>query len=105
MPVVASRGALEGALGGQWIPDVPVAAPWGAKYAPLAAPVVAPYAAPFAAPWAAHVAAPVVATRTIAAPIVPAPLAYGWGAHGVVSKGALEGALGGQWIPDVLPEH
>lgn len=35
MPLLAGRGALEGALGGQWIPDVPVAAgplagPWDA---------------------------------------------------------------------------
>lgn len=77
LPLVASRGAVEGALGGQWIPDVPVAA------------------------------APLVAGPLVGGPVLAAPglgLGLGWG--GVVSaRGALEGALGGQWIPDVLPGH
>lgn len=101
MPIAASRGDLEGALGGQWIPDTALATP--AIATPLSASWAAPHAAPLAAQWAAPwTGAPWAgapwAARSIAAPAIPA---LGWGA----SRGALEGALGGQWIPDVLPGH
>ncbi|KAJ8943404.1 hypothetical protein NQ314_009773 [Rhamnusium bicolor] len=74
--VASARGALEGALGGQWIPDVPVAGHG------LVAPGVAA--------------------------IAGAPLGLGLGLGGlglaapglIASRGAVEGALGGQWIPD-----
>lgn len=72
----SARGALEGALGGQWIPDVPVA--HGA-----AAGVYAPGWAGWGAGWPGW-----------------AGWGAGWAGHGVSAKGALEGALGGQWIPD-----
>nr|CAI5833034.1 unnamed protein product [Callosobruchus analis] len=88
----SARGALEGALGGQWIPDVPV-----------------------------HHGAGIVGHAGIlgagighAGIVAPGALGLGLGlgaghlglglAHGHASRGALEGALGGQWIPDTL-EH
>ncbi|KAJ8924258.1 hypothetical protein NQ315_007050 [Exocentrus adspersus] len=73
--VASARGALEGALGGQWIPDVPVG-----PGAVLAGPA------------------------GIVAPGLGLGLGLGGlgvpGAGLVASRGALEGALGGQWIPD-----
>lgn len=73
---VSAKGALEGALGGQWIPDVPVAAPG------------------------------VVAPGALGLGLGVPGLGLGLGAHGlglgvgVASRGAVEGALGGKWIPD-----
>lgn len=70
---VSAKGALEGALGGQWIPDVPVAA---------------------------H-GVGIPAAAALAAPLGLAGHGLGLGLGlGLGSKGALEGALGGQWIPD-----
>ncbi|KAJ8963229.1 hypothetical protein NQ318_018695 [Aromia moschata] len=81
--LASARGALEGALGGQWIPDVPVAA-----HGIVAAPAIA------AGPLGLGLAGPLGLG-------LAGPLGLGLAGHGVVSsRGALEGALGGQWIPD-----
>ncbi|XP_023015953.2 uncharacterized protein [Leptinotarsa decemlineata] len=83
----SARGALEGALGGQWIPDVPVAAH-----------------------GAAIVGAPALGLGFGPAGLGLAGAGLGWGVGGLgwgagiaghgSARGALEGALGGQWIPD-----
>ncbi|XP_072389849.1 uncharacterized protein [Diabrotica undecimpunctata] len=85
----SARGALEGALGGQWIPDVPVGhgVP-GVLGAPgLVAPGV------LGGPLGLGLGLGL-------GPVGPLGLGLGLG-HGLAgSRGALEGALGGQWIPD-----
>ncbi|CAG9863665.1 unnamed protein product [Phyllotreta striolata] len=94
----SARGALEGALGGQWIPDVPVA------HGPIAAPVIA---GPLAAPLAGPLVGPLGLGLGLGHGLglgnglgLGHGLGVGIVGHGV-SRGSLEGALGGQWIPDV----
>lgn len=95
LPIGLSRGALEGALGGQWIPDVP------ADSAPLAAPLAS---APLLS--IPGLASPYYAAQALPTPYYAAPgLGLGFRAPVVSSRGELEGVLGGQWIPDVLPEN
>nr|CAH7741856.1 unnamed protein product [Callosobruchus chinensis] len=90
----SARGALEGALGGQWIPDVPVHHGVGAG-------IIG---------HAGILGAGIGHAGIVAPGALGLGLGYGAGhlglglAHGHASRGALEGALGGQWIPDTL-EH
>ncbi|XP_050510972.1 elastin-like [Diabrotica virgifera virgifera] len=95
----SARGALEGALGGQWIPDVPVAHGPGVLGAGvLGAPgLVAP----------GILGGPLglgLGLGPVGLGLGPVgPLGLGLAGHGLAgpsARGALEGALGGQWIPD-----
>ncbi|KAG5871470.1 hypothetical protein JTB14_027530 [Gonioctena quinquepunctata] len=95
---IDARGALEGALGGQWIPDVPVA---GHGVGIIGAPAVGLGVGPVGLAgaglgWGGAGLGWGGAGLGLGAGL-------GWGAgiagHGV-SRGAVEGALGGQWIPD-----
>ncbi|KAG5863477.1 hypothetical protein JTB14_037913 [Gonioctena quinquepunctata] len=85
------KGDLEGALGGQWIPDVPVAAPGiglGVPALGLGVPALG-------------LGVPALGLGVPALGLGAAGLGLGAGIGGIgVSRGAVEGALGGQWIPD-----
>ncbi|XP_023014755.1 uncharacterized protein [Leptinotarsa decemlineata] len=89
------KGDLEGALGGQWIPDVPVAAGHGAIGLGAAGLGLGAAGLGYGAP-ALGLAAPALG---LGVPAWGLGAGIGLGAHGV-SRGSLEGALGGQWIPD-----
>lgn len=107
---VASKGAIEGALGGQWIPDVPVAGHGIAAVGGVSAKGALEGA--LGGQWipdvpvAGHgLVAPALAAGPLGLAAGPLGLAagpLGLAGHGLglASKGALEGALGGQWIPD-----
>lgn len=108
------KGVIEGALGGQWIPDVPLAP--SPAVVPIAAPlaaaaIAAPLAVPAltagigAGPALGLVAGPSLGhgAGVLAGPALGLGAGLGLAEHGL-SRGSIEGALGGQWIPDV-PVH
>ncbi|KAJ8976407.1 hypothetical protein NQ317_003043 [Molorchus minor] len=93
--VGSARGALEGALGGQWIPDVPVGGAVVAGHAGIAGPLGLGLAGPLGLGLAGN------GLGLVGNGLGLAGAGLGLAGHGLVSsRGAIEGALGGQWIPD-----